>query len=755
MNSKVLSTLEFNKIIDRLSQYCCTYLGRAICFDTKISTNIDEVQKRLTMVTQTQDLILKLGNIPITEINDIKPCLKKANIDGILNFKELLDIAHVLKVSREIKQYISSSPTLNLEEFDLIIRYFENIYSNSRIENLILDNIYDEQTINDKASTELYNIRKSILQLENKVKDTLQNYVSSPTYLKYLQDTVITIRNNRFVIPVKQEYKSNISGIVHDTSASGSTLFIEPNNIVEMNNNISKLKNDETIEIEKICYEYTLEIQKISDNISNNLNILGILDFMQAKSKYSLDNNMYEPILNNEKYINLIDARHPLIPKETVVPINVEINNKYNCMIITGPNTGGKTVTLKIIGLLTLMTQYGMHIPARSGSNISVFNNIFTDIGDEQSIEQNLSTFSSHMTNIIDITNKVKDNSLIIIDELGSGTDPVEGAALAIGILEYLNTKNSITLCTTHYSELKTYAMSKPNILNACTQFDLKTLKPTYKLIIGIPGKSNAFAISQKLGLDKDIIETSSKYIAKNNVDFEEILAKLNKEKDEIEKLKKNTQSEYSKIRLEREQIEKEKEKLITQKDNILQHATNEAKSMVLDAKQEINKIISDIYELKKKDTIQIQNSKTSINEKLNKKIDKLSQTKKSKDLNAKLNTTIDDLSVGQLVYIPSLDKMASVLNINDENNILVQIGVIKTTLSADKIKIMEPNKQQEKKKNIIKFDIENKSKNINSSINVIGKTIDEAIYEIDKYLDDAYLSKIGMITIIHGKRYW
>jgi len=745
MNSKVINTLEFNKILDMLSTKSSTYIGRALCHNTQLSKNIKEIEKRLSQTTQMQNLILRLGNVPLSPISDIEKHIKKIEIGGILSFKELLEIAHVLKISREIKQYVFNENNLNLEEYNLIIKYFENMYSNPRIENLILDNILDEENINDKASTKLYDIRKNIKQIEDKIRNTLNNYITSPLYIKYLQDTVITIKNGRFVIPVKQEYKSNIKGLLHDTSASGSTLFIEPNNIIEMNNNIRGLQNEEKNEIEKIIYSYCTEIDKFSKELLNNINLIGIIDYISAKANFALDNNMFEPIVNNNKYIKLIDARHPLIDKNKVIPISLEIDNNYTSMIITGPNTGGKTVTLKTVGLLTLMTQYGMHIPAKSGSHIAVFDNIFTDIGDEQSIEQNLSTFSSHMVNIINITKKITDNSLVIIDELGSGTDPVEGAALAIGILEFLNTKNSLTLCTTHYSELKTYAMSKTNILNACMEFDIKTLKPTYKLILGIPGKSNAFAICQKLGLDKNILDNSSTYITKNIVDFEDLLAKINAEKNEIEKIKRNTQSEYSKIKLESDKIQKEKEQIEKQKTNILDKAKKEARELLLSAKQEINDMIE---EIKQSDVSEIQTKRAKSNKKINDKISNLSNEKELKK-QVKNSIKLEDLKIGQTIYIPNLDKQATILNIQNKNNIQVQIGIIKTNIKLNEIELTE---KQEKENTNIKIQIQNKAQTISSSINVIGKNIEEAIIEIDKYLDDAYISKIGIVTIVHGK---
>ena len=748
MNLKTIQNLEFNKILNILENYCSTYLGRAICQNTQISFDMNDINNRLSEVTQTQMCISKLGSIPITDVTDVTQHLKKCSINGILNFTELLNIAHILKISREIKEYFFKELEY-CESLQYIYNYFDNLYANIRIEQTIFENILDDENINDKASSELYNIRKKIKYTENKIKDVLAHYISSPNFSKYLQDNIITIKNGRFVIPVKQEYKNMIKGLVHDTSSSGSTLFIEPNNVVELNNNIKELLIEENKEIEKILFEYSQEISKISNYILNGLSNLGYIDFLNAKAKYSLDNNMYQPNINNKRYIKLVNARHPLIDNKIVVPICLEISDKYNTMIITGPNTGGKTVTLKTIGLLTLMTQYGMHIPANENSNICIFENIFTDIGDEQNIEQNLSTFSAHITNIVKICNNVNSNSLVILDELGSGTDPIEGSAIARGIIEFLNNKNCITLCSTHYSELKTFAMSKENILNASTEFNVKTLRPTYRLIIGLPGKSNAFAISQKLGLDKEILDNASKYINKDNTNFEDILEKIRKEQNEIEKIKRNIQSEYGKIKSESEYISKQKQELENKKDKILSDAKKEARQLLLSTKQEINNILNETEKLKSK--ANISQNKININKSLNEKI--LSVSKQDKKVNESTNNniSISDLKVGQTIYILSLKKEGIIYSISD-NSIKVQIGIIKTNVDLSDIELIDTKNDKSKFKKGISIKLENTSKNCSTKIDVMGLNVDEAILEIDKFLDTAYMNHISPVTILHGK---
>ena len=746
MNTKTIKTLEFDKILNKLEQNCSTYLGRAICANTNISTNISEIEKRLKEVTQMESLILRFGALPISQINNVTNSLKKSKIGGILSFKELLDIAHILKQAREIKDGLYKEKDFIEEDYSLLIPYLKELYSNPKIEKLILDNIIDEETIEDKASKELSAIRKSIKQLEGKIKDVLNQYISNPTYSKYIQDNIVTIRNDRFVIPVKIEYKNNIKGLIHDTSSSGSTVFIEPSNVVEINNNIKEKHIEEKNEIERILKEYSNEIAQIADNIGDSIKALGYLDFVHAKANYAIENNMFEPNINQDKYINLKEARHPLIDKKKVVPISLEIDQTYNALIITGPNTGGKTVTLKTIGLLTLMTQYGMHIPTKSGSSICIFTNIFTDIGDEQSIEQNLSTFSSHMSNIVNITKNVTKNSLVIIDELGSGTDPVEGAALAQGILEYLINKKCLTICTTHYSELKTYAMSKDNILNACTEFNIKTLKPTYRLILGIPGKSNAFAISEKLGLNKEILDISSNYLTNNSVDFESLLSQMQAEKDEINKIKKNIQSEYSKIKTESEKYTKLSNELENKKDEILANAKYEAQQLLLNSKEEINDMLNEVYATKSMQPKDIQKKKTDINDKLNKKLSSLSSKEKTITEDV---INIKDLKVGQTILVKSLNKEATIQKIS-KDKVNVQIGIIKTDITLDDIKLLDT--KEKKKTANIKLNISNKAQNVSSTLNVMGMNLDVALMDIDKYLDDAILAKLAIVTILHGK---
>jgi len=745
MNPKAIKTLEFDKILNILETYCSTYLGRALVHNTNISSKKDIIQKRLNETTQVQELIIHLGNIPLTEIKNISLSLKKCNIGGTLSCEELLNVGHNLKLVQDLKTYINENK--HLSNSDILI-YFNNLLTFKNIEDLIFANILDEETINDKASTELNSIRKNIRQKENKIRDTLSNYISSPTYSKYIQDAIITIKNGRFVIPVKQEYKNNIKGLIHDTSSSGSTLFVEPNNIVSMNNDIKELQLQEEKEIAKILFDYSQKINSISEEIQSNLQNIGQIDYLSAKAKYSLKYNMFQPNLSENKYINLINAKHPLIDTKKVVPISLEISNNFNCMIITGPNTGGKTVTLKTIGLLTLIAQYGMHIPAGSNSTICIFNEIYTDIGDEQSIEQNLSTFSSHMTNIISITEKADTSTLVIVDELGSGTDPVEGAALAIGILEYFNELNCLTICSTHYSELKTYAMSKSNILNASTEFNIKTLKPTFKLRIGIPGKSNAFAISEKLGLSKDILATSSKYINKSSFDFENVLTKISLQQDEAEKIKKNIQTEYSKIKTNSEYLEKEKLKLENEKEALITNAKAEAQSIILNAKNEMNELLNEIYASKNESSTDIQKNKTKINEKTNKDLNKLTKLE-SVDSNKIKIIDIKDLCINQIVFIKSLQKEAKIISIS-KKGIKVQLDNISTNIDIKDIDLL--NNINAKKNSNIKFSLQTTSKNIPTSINVMGLTVDESIYEIDKYLDSAYVAHLGIITILHGK---
>ena len=515
-----LEKLEFNKVLENLNKYTHTYIGKELVNSLIPSTDKEIVKKLLSETTEATILVLRKSNAPISQIENIKYLLKKLESNGILSAKELLDIAHILKISRELKEYFNLDLGKNSEEFPNLEKYFEQLYTNKSVEDRIFSSIIDENTIDDNASSNLRTIRRNIHKIELEIRNKLNSVLHS----KYIQEKVITIKNGRYVVPVKQEYRSSVNGFIHDISATGATVFIEPMIVFELNNQISNLKSDEVIEIEKILQNLSSMLYSYTNELNITASTIGLLDFIFAKAKYGISINGVEPIINDEKYVDLIKARHPLIDKDFVVPINISLGKNFSHLVITGPNTGGKTVTLKTVGLLSAMAMAGMYIPANEKSSIYVFDNIFADIGDEQSILESLSTFSAHMVKIINIVNSATENSLVLVDEIGSGTDPIEGASLAISILDYLYKKQCLTLTTTHYTEIKNYALVTEGYENASCEFDIEKLQPTYRLIIGVPGKSNAFAISKKLGLNEDILNNAKKLINSTTVNIEDLL---------------------------------------------------------------------------------------------------------------------------------------------------------------------------------------------------------------------------------------
>ena len=517
MQTTYLEKLEFNKIKNTLSSYAQTNNGKKMCLDLYPSSNKEKVQKALDETTEAVALIYRKGNLPLETIGDISTYILNLKNQNFLSSKALLELATLLKTSKILKNYYFEK---ELNQTDSLTNYFDHLYTNPSIEEKIFSAIIDENTFDDRASNALYKIRQQMRNTKKEIKNKLQSLLNS----KYLQEPIVTIRQDRFVVPVKSEYQTEIKGFIHDTSSTGSTVFVEPISVFDLNNQLSELKNQENIEIEKILQILSSLFFDITNELENNFNLITILDFIFAKAKYSKELDCNCPKINNDKLIYLKNAKHPLLDQNIAVPITLEIGKTFSSLLITGPNTGGKTVTLKTVGLLTAMAQSGMHIPASDESSIYLFDNIFADIGDEQSILESLSTFSSHMTHIISILNEATSNSLVLVDELGSGTDPIEGASLALSILEYFKKHNITVLATTHYHELKEYALLTDGVENASCEFNLETLSPTYRLLIGVPGKSNAFAISQKLGLKQEILENAKKRINSDTAKTEDLL---------------------------------------------------------------------------------------------------------------------------------------------------------------------------------------------------------------------------------------
>ena len=749
MNPKYLNKLEYNKILDILSAYCKTYIGKDICFNLMPCIEKEKAQKLLDETNEAVSLRYKKGTPPLSSIENINVWLKSLDGNIILSSKALLELARILKMSRELYEYFYSEDTVVLNDFPILKNYFSSLYTNENIERKIFYTIIDENTISDNASPKLAAIRRSRKKLEQDIKDKLNNLIHSNTYSKYLQDPVVTIRNDRYVVPVKEEYRSYIKGFTHDMSSSGSTLFIEPLSVFELNNEINNLKIEENVEIEKILAELTNLLAPLSSNLENNNRLIGRLDFIFAKASYSIDIDANKPILNNEKYISLIKARHPLINKNLVVPITLTLGKDFNTLVITGPNTGGKTVTLKTTGLLTLMAMSGLNIPASENSSIYIFDNIFADIGDEQSIQASLSTFSSHIINIIDIINKSTSNSLVLVDELGSGTDPIDGSSLAISILENLFNKGTLTIATTHYPEIKNYALSHNGFENASQEFDVENLKPTYKLLIGVPGKSNAFAISKRLGLDESIINRASEFMNNDTIQIEDILKGIYDNKLKIEEEKQEIEENLEKIKSLKSELEKDNSDVKQKEKELIENAKLEARQILSDAKDTASQIIKEmnsIYE-NSDEVKKLHNLRNSLNDSL----------KKTNSHN--INTVIpegslkrEDIKIGMQVYVNTLMQDATVLSLPDKsNNVQVQIGNIKTKVNINVLSqsISKPKKDVSSNSN---KNLNLKSKSASHEINVIGQTVDEAIFVIDKFLDDCFLAKLENVRIIHGK---
>jgi len=725
--------------------------------------SFEKVQISLLETMEAVKLLYAKGRPPLAALNQLEIPLKTLESNQILSAKSLLDLAHLLKVSRELKDYFkkdflsSSGQEVSEENISILQDYFSMLYANPSIEQEIFNKILDENTISDNASSKLFSLRKSRRNLEQGIKDKLSSLLHSSSYTKYLMEPVITIRNNRYVIPVKQEYRTNIQGFIHDISSSGSTVYIEPTSIFEANNQIASLRMEEDIEIEKILQSLTNNLYTIFSELMLNISTIGTLDLLFAKAEYAKENNAVMPILNREKKINLIKAKHPLIASNIVVPVDISLGETYTSLVITGPNTGGKTVALKTVGLLLLMAYSGIPLPCHEESQICVFDHIFVDIGDEQNIQESLSTFSSHMLHIVEITKQITSNSLVLLDELGSGTDPIEGASLAISILEYLAQKGALTLCTTHYQELKEFALVTDNFENASFEFDVENLKPTYHLLVGIPGKSNAFEISRRLGLSSDIIERASSFIKQDHASIEEILKSIYEDKIMIEKQKEEIQKNLNQIEVLRKALEHDNSDLLQKRQQMLEDAKSEARDVLLSAKEEANEILQELT----KNEVDIRKANQLRNE-LNDKIKDLGSV--STNVTNSNPLTKSEVSQGLEVWVPSLQNSGIILSshVNKNDEVQVQVGLVKMNFKLDELSSSNATNNMSRKNTNSKFDTlkhgkvttaqASKAKFISPEINVIGQNVEDAIYVIDKYLDNCVMSGISPIRIVHGK---
>lgn len=747
MDSHVFKTLEFDKILLSVSQHAVMDITKERVLASDVSENIRKVNILQSETADAVTLLTKKGNPPIMCAHDITASLKRAQIGGVLSISEILCVGKVLETARRLKSYPDEITSESLDE------HFEALYINRDLEKRISESIVDDETLADDASAELSDIRRKIRIANNKVRDILKGIISSPAYSKCLQEQIITLRGDRYVVPVKAEYRGEIKGIVHDTSSTGATLFIEPMSVVEANNEIRSLTDRERDEIERILSEFSAHIANDAELINMTYDVISELDLVFARAHYSLKNECYRPVLNDYGYIRLDKARHPLLDPRKAVPVDITLGGDFDTLVITGPNTGGKTVVLKTAGLLTLMAQAGLHIPAREGSCVSVFNNIFADIGDEQSIEQSLSTFSSHMVNIVKILKNVDDKSLCLFDELGAGTDPIEGASLAVSILERVRSFGAKTMATTHYSELKTYALGTERVENASCEFNVDTLAPTYRLLIGIPGKSNAFAISQRLGLDVSIIEQAKTYIASENIKFEDILSEL--EKSRLEAVRDKERAEGYKT--EAEKIKKDtaakSQRLQEKTDKIIERARAEAKEILEQAKRDADSIIADIRKQKqaedsKKMQQEMEKLRQNLNEKINDNNKKLSNVMFKPKEEYKPPKTVKN---GDDVKIVSMGQTGVVCSLPDANgNLFVKVGIMKIKTNLKDIKLVNETKTEKKRRD--PSVTLGKTMNLSPELDVRGETVDSAVALIDKFLDDAMLSSIGQVRIIHGK---
>lgn len=752
MNAKTIKALEYKKIINMIGERTESELGRKRVEEIRPLTDIKEIKHLQDQTEEALSLIIKKGVPPLFGINNILPEIKRVEIGGSLSPGGLLRISDILRVSRGLKKFLKETKEGEESLFPLIQRMVDDLRVNKNIEDEINNSIISENEISDNASRELRNIRRQISSKNEAVRQKLNSIINSQATKKHLQDSIITMREGRYVVPVKQENRSFMPGIVHDMSSSGATVFVEPMAVVELNNELRELELKERDEIDKILKDLSLLVAEDGEAIRNNQTILQELDFIFAKGKLAYSMNATKPIFNTRGYINIKKARHPLLEEEEVVPIDIYLGDEFNSLIITGPNTGGKTVTLKTVGLLTLMGQSGIHIPADFSSELAVFDQVFADIGDEQSIEQSLSTFSSHMVNIVDILDKVDSNSLVLFDELGAGTDPTEGAALAMSILEHLLNRNIRTIATTHYSQLKLYALTTEGITNGSVEFDVETLSPTYKLLIGVPGKSNAFEISNRLGLQDYIIDYAKELVSKENVEFEDVLKAMEEDRRTAERNRLESEKDRIEIEKLREDLASEKEKTKSMRDRIISKAKEEARDIFRTAKKDADSLVAELRtvssEIEKDRNRKIQETQ----DRLKSKLDKREGEAAENILNVKSNKPPKGLKVGETVEVLSFNQKGTVIAGPDDNgNVQVQVGIMKVNAHISTLKrteSMAKEKASVSTKNIIR----NKSKDINTEIDLRGRNLEEAIMEIDKYLDDAYLAGLNEIVIIHGK---
>ncbi len=750
MNNKSLSTLEYNKIISRLVSFACSDGAKQILHKLEPMTDIDKINTALDYTNDALTRVYQKGSVDFSRIKDIRGSIARLKVGSSLNAFELLNISMLLECAAHIKGYYE-------QRADSIQPLIDMLDPVTLLNNAIKKCIISEDEISDDASANLRSIRRQKNIAADRIHTELNKILNSPSTRTYLQDYVITTRQGRFCLPVKAEYKSLMPGMVHDQSSTGSTVFIEPAAVVKLNNDIRELELKEQAEIEVILADLSAKAADYTDSLLSDYEILTNLDCIFAKALLSRHFNCSRPVMNNKGIVNIKKGRHPLIEPHTVVPIDIYLGTDFNLLIITGPNTGGKTVSLKTVGLLTLMAQAGLNIPALEHSDIAVFDNIFADIGDEQSIEQSLSTFSSHMTNTVDILKKADSNSLILFDEIGAGTDPTEGAALAIAILDSLHRRNITTMATTHYSEIKMYALTTDGVENACCEFDVQSLRPTYRLLIGVPGKSNAFAISKKLGLSDNIINDASRRLDSEDIKFEDLVTDLEQSRVTIEREREELNEYKAQIAQLKSELTKKTERLDERTDNIIRKANEEAARILKDAKEYADKTINAMN--KHGMTVkELEKHRSAIREKMNKRQEKL-KIEPANNISEHKAHDISEFKVGMHVKVLTMNVIGTVSQIHkNKNQVTVLVGSLSTKMDIKNLAILkgykDPAETSSKPKGAggsgkIKM---SKSSSVSSEINLLGYTVDEAIAVLDKYLDDAYIARIPQVRIVHGK---
>ena len=751
MNEKALRILEYNKIIEKLTDFATSPMGKEMCKNLLPSTDLGEICQGQMETSDALSRIYAKGSLSFSGLRNIRDSLLRLKVGSSLSVTEFMHIASLLETALRAKSYgRRETDDMSTDSLDGLFNTIEPL---SPVCREIRRCILSEEEIADDASPGLKHVRRSIKLTNERIHSQLNTMVNSSSVSSMLQDNLITMRGGRYCLPVKAEYRSQIQGMIHDQSSSGSTLFIEPMVVVKLNNDLRELAAKEKEEIEKILGELSNQCAEYQEELSTNITVMTHLDFVFAKANLSRSYSGTEPLFNEKGYINIKKGRHPLLDKKKVVPIDISIGKDYRLLLVTGPNTGGKTVSLKTVGLLTLMGQAGLHIPAFDHSELSVYEDVFADIGDEQSIEQSLSTFSSHMTNIVSIIDKSNYRSLVLLDELCAGTDPTEGAALAMAILKNFLRRDVTTMATTHYSELKVFALSTEGACNASCEFSVQTLSPTYRLLIGIPGKSNAFAISSKLGLPDYMIDEAKKFIDVNDQSFEDLIADLETSRSTIEKERLEIEQYKSQVAGLKQKLETKQDNLSKQKERILREANEQARKILQDAKDYADQTIRDMNKLaagKTGNMKELEKKRSAVRDKLSKTDDRLAIKKDQ----AKKNRP-EDFHPGDSVRVLSMNIKGTITGKpNSKGQIAVQMGILKSMVSLTDLELLDEEVIKAptlKKTGAGKIKM-SKSASISTSLNIIGKTVDEAMPELDKYLDDAYLAHLNQVTIIHGR---